>query len=143
MSMSAASGRTVRAASNAILIVVGVLFLVPMIWVVSASFDGSASLAVGWPKIFTLNNFGAVLTPDLVVALGATTWALYAEVSPVRVLPVVAAALVVAGPCGVHAQNCASRYVTLETNGGSPGRRQMRRGADSPAGRQPRPRRAA
>jgi multiple sugar transport system permease protein len=65
MSMSAASGRTVRTLSNLTLLVLGVLFLVPMIWVLSASFDGSASLAVGWPKVFTLNNFGAVLTPDL------------------------------------------------------------------------------
>lgn len=65
MSMSAASGKTLRGVSNSILAILGVLFVVPMIWVVLASFDGSATFAIHWPKAFTAENFQAVLTPDL------------------------------------------------------------------------------
>jgi multiple sugar transport system permease protein len=65
MSMSAASGKTLRGVSNTILAVLGILFVVPMIWVVLASFDGSATFAISWPKAFTTGNFRAVMTPDL------------------------------------------------------------------------------
>ncbi|WP_426521347.1 carbohydrate ABC transporter permease [Diaminobutyricibacter sp. McL0618] len=63
--MSLSSGRTLRGVSNVILLVIGLLFVVPMIWVVLASFDRTASFSVAWPKDFTLDNFQAVLTPDL------------------------------------------------------------------------------
>lgn len=65
MGMSSASGRTVKRLSNGIMALLAVLFLVPMIWVVLASFDGSASFAVQWPAIFTTENFRAILTPEL------------------------------------------------------------------------------
>ena len=65
VSMSAPSGRGTRLVSNVLLVVLGVLFLVPMLWVVLASLDPHASFALQWPKAFSLDNFGAVLTPEL------------------------------------------------------------------------------
>lgn len=63
--LSSPSGKGLKWLANVLLIVIGVVFVLPMVWVVLASFDGGATLAVAWPKQWTLENFQKVLTPEL------------------------------------------------------------------------------
>jgi multiple sugar transport system permease protein len=65
MGMTSPSGRVMRATSNAVLLLVLVAFALPLVWLVLASVDTSATLSVKWPEAFTLDNFTSVLTPDL------------------------------------------------------------------------------
>jgi multiple sugar transport system permease protein len=65
MGMTSPSRRVLRATSNAVLLLVLVAFALPLVWLVLASIDASATLSVKWPETFTLNNFTTVLTPDL------------------------------------------------------------------------------
>lgn len=48
-------------AAYAVLVIIAVVFIIPLAWVVLASFDENASLAVGLPN-FTLDNYVEVLT---------------------------------------------------------------------------------
>lgn len=52
--------RTAQAGSSLAMIAVGLVFLVPLLWVVLASFDTSATLAVRWPSSWSLGNFRAI-----------------------------------------------------------------------------------
>jgi multiple sugar transport system permease protein len=65
MAMTSPGGRTMRGVSNTVLIVIGVCFALPLLWLLFASFDPRATLTVAWPSQFTLQNFVSVLTPDL------------------------------------------------------------------------------
>jgi multiple sugar transport system permease protein len=65
MGMTSPSGRVMRATSNAVLVLVLIAFALPLLWLVLASVDTSATLSVKWPEAFTLDNFTTVLTPDL------------------------------------------------------------------------------
>lgn len=56
--------RSLRAVSNLVLVLIGVSFLLPLVWVVAASFDGAATLTAKLPTPFTLDNFVKVLTPE-------------------------------------------------------------------------------
>ncbi|MCW1804794.1 carbohydrate ABC transporter permease [Brachybacterium squillarum] len=47
-------------ASNVAMAVIGVVFLVPLLWVVLASFDTEASLSVAWPSRWSLDNYAAI-----------------------------------------------------------------------------------
>lgn len=47
--------------SNVMLLVIGFLFLAPMVWLVFSSLDAQATWSVKWPH-FTLSNFSQVLT---------------------------------------------------------------------------------
>ena len=47
--------------SNGLLLIFGLLFLAPMIWLVFASLDSQATWAVEWPH-FTMSNFHTVLS---------------------------------------------------------------------------------
>ncbi len=59
-------GKTVpRLLANVILIVIGLCFLIPLVWMVLASIDPKASYQTQVPQSFTLSNFSAVLTPEL------------------------------------------------------------------------------
>lgn len=51
--------------ANLVLIVIGLLFAVPLLWVVLASVDSAASYQVKLPTDPTLSNFTDILTPDL------------------------------------------------------------------------------
>lgn len=53
-----------RLASTLVMIVIGLAFLVPLVWVVLASFDTEASLAVAWPETWSLGNFQAIWTTE-------------------------------------------------------------------------------
>jgi multiple sugar transport system permease protein len=65
MGLSSPSGRSLRIVSSILLALIGIIFVLPMAWVALASFDGSATFAVRWPAKPTLDNFTAVLTPNL------------------------------------------------------------------------------
>ena len=49
-----------RLASNLVMAAIGIAFLVPLLWVVLASFDTEASLSVAWPDRWSLGNYTAI-----------------------------------------------------------------------------------
>ena len=49
-----------RLASNLVMAAIGIAFLVPLLWVVLASFDTEASLSVAWPERWSLDNYAAI-----------------------------------------------------------------------------------
>ena len=51
--------------ANLALVVVGVSFLLPLVWLVFAAFDPHATYKTQIPQSLTLDNFTAVLTPEL------------------------------------------------------------------------------
>jgi multiple sugar transport system permease protein len=53
---------------NGLLILIGVLFLLPMLWMVAASLDKNASWSIEWPH-FTLANFQAATGSDQISSL--------------------------------------------------------------------------
>jgi multiple sugar transport system permease protein len=59
--------------SNAVLIVIGVVFLAPLLWLLFASVDANASAALQWPH-FTLANFRAAAAGDNIRALLNSTY---------------------------------------------------------------------
>ncbi|MGO3505336.1 carbohydrate ABC transporter permease [Brachybacterium tyrofermentans] len=52
--------RSAHVASTVVMIIIGLAFLVPLLWVVLASFDTEASLSVAWPDRWSLGNFSAI-----------------------------------------------------------------------------------
>jgi multiple sugar transport system permease protein len=54
-----------RMLADAALVVIGLCFLVPITWLVLASFDAEATYQTRVPTSLTLDNFTAVLTPEL------------------------------------------------------------------------------
>ncbi|HEV6954525.1 MAG TPA: carbohydrate ABC transporter permease [Promicromonospora sp.] len=54
-----------KVAANAVLLVIAVLFLLPMAWIVVASLDAQATLSFGLPDAVTVDNFSAIMTPEL------------------------------------------------------------------------------
>jgi multiple sugar transport system permease protein len=50
--------------ADVVLLVIAAFFCVPLAWVLLASFDGEASLAVAWPSAPTLDNYAAVLDTE-------------------------------------------------------------------------------
>ncbi|GAA1289585.1 MULTISPECIES: carbohydrate ABC transporter permease [Brachybacterium] len=52
--------RSASVASTVVMIVIGLGFVVPLLWVVLASFDTEASLSVAWPDRWSLGNFSAI-----------------------------------------------------------------------------------
>lgn len=66
MSRTPSSRRTThRLAADAGLLVVAAAFSLPLLWVILSSLDPSANLQVKLPDGVTLDNFDAVLTPDI------------------------------------------------------------------------------
>lgn len=57
-------GTGTRWISNAVLVLIAVCFLLPMAWLILASFDAKATLSVTWPSQWTLSNFRKVMTPE-------------------------------------------------------------------------------
>lgn len=52
--------RMASTASSIAMIVIGLAFLIPLLWVVLASFDTEATLSVQWPSRWTLDNYKAI-----------------------------------------------------------------------------------
>ncbi|GAB3404540.1 carbohydrate ABC transporter permease [Schumannella luteola] len=63
LALTSPRGRGLRIVSNLVLVLIGVAFLLPMVWLVLASFDTRATLTAKAPE-FTLDNFTKVLTPE-------------------------------------------------------------------------------
>ena len=51
--------------ANAILVLIGACFLLPLCWLIFASVDNKATYQTKFPEEFSLDNFAAVLTPEL------------------------------------------------------------------------------
>ncbi|WP_299303694.1 carbohydrate ABC transporter permease [uncultured Brachybacterium sp.] len=71
------------------MIVIGAAFLVPLLWVVLASFNTEATLSVSWPENWSLGNFAAIwnaettfrpLANSLILCGGATVVTMVAAV---------------------------------------------------------------
>lgn len=58
-------GRGLRIVASAVLVLIAVAFALPLVWIVLASVDPAATLSVQWPERVSLENFAAVLTPEL------------------------------------------------------------------------------
>jgi len=54
-----------RFLANAVLVVIGACFLLPLCWLIFASVDNRATYQTKFPEEFSLDNFAAVLTPEL------------------------------------------------------------------------------
>ncbi|WP_114854737.1 carbohydrate ABC transporter permease [Brachybacterium sp. YJGR34] len=81
--------RTSTVASSVAMALIGAAFIVPLLWVVLASFDTEATLAVAWPETWSLGNFQAIwnaettfrpLWNSLVLCVGATIVTMVAAV---------------------------------------------------------------
>lgn len=57
--------RASEAVASVIMIVIGVAFVIPLLWVILASFNPEASLSVEWPAQWSLANFIAIWTPEI------------------------------------------------------------------------------
>ena len=64
MSMTSPSRKTLRAVSNSALGLVTIAFALPLVWLVLASVDTSATLSIKLAKHISLPNYIAVLTPE-------------------------------------------------------------------------------
>ncbi|MBG6060135.1 multiple sugar transport system permease protein [Cryobacterium sp. MP_M3] len=62
--MTSPSRRILRRVSNGVLLLIGLSFALPLLWLVLAAFDSSASLTLKLPEHWTLDNFSTVLTPE-------------------------------------------------------------------------------
>ena len=51
--------------ANAVLVLIGACFLLPLCWLIFASVDNKATYQTRFPEEFSLDNFAAVLTPEL------------------------------------------------------------------------------
>ena len=54
-----------RLLANGVLVIVGLCFLLPLSWLVLGSFDTHATYQTAVPQQFSLDNYRAVLTPEL------------------------------------------------------------------------------
>ncbi|MFB5189543.1 carbohydrate ABC transporter permease [Alicyclobacillus fastidiosus] len=51
-----------RALAYAVLTFVGILFIIPLLWMIFAAFDPNATLSLQWPKHLSISNFSSILT---------------------------------------------------------------------------------
>jgi len=65
LSVSAPRKHTHKVTASILLALIGVLFLVPLLWVVFASFDGDATVSMRLPGTWTLDNYTDVMTWEL------------------------------------------------------------------------------
>jgi multiple sugar transport system permease protein len=64
MGLTSPSRRSLRAVSNGVLLLVGVAFALPLVWLVLASVDERATLSIKLPSSLSLQNFAEVMTPE-------------------------------------------------------------------------------
>lgn len=55
-------GHASKVVSNVILVIIGVVFLVPLAWIVLGAFNPNASVSISWPSTWTWDNFAAITT---------------------------------------------------------------------------------
>ncbi len=63
-SLASPRGRGTRVVSTVVLALIGVVFLVPLAWILLAAFDPAATLSVGLPETWTTANFTDIMTVD-------------------------------------------------------------------------------
>jgi multiple sugar transport system permease protein len=91
-SMAAPRGRAMKWLASIVLVVIGVVFLLPLVWLVLASLDASATLSVKWPEAPSFDNFITVLTPVTSLIPLANSFILSAGCAIVTVLAAILAA---------------------------------------------------
>lgn len=91
-SMAAPTRRPTRAWANVVLIAIGLVFAVPLAWVVLAAFDSAATYQVAWPAEPTLDNLAAILTPELTLRPLANSLMLSTAAATVTVIVSILAA---------------------------------------------------
>ncbi|GAA1832732.1 carbohydrate ABC transporter permease [Agromyces salentinus] len=64
MGMTSPSRRSLRLVSNGVLLLVGLAFALPLVWLVLASLDERATLSIKLPDELSLQNFVEVMTPE-------------------------------------------------------------------------------
>ncbi|MBT2499685.1 carbohydrate ABC transporter permease [Agromyces sp. ISL-38] len=64
MGMTSPSRRSLRTVSNGVLLLVGIAFALPLVWLVLASVDERATLSIKLPGAVSLQNFVDVMTPE-------------------------------------------------------------------------------
>ncbi|WP_374196216.1 carbohydrate ABC transporter permease [Agromyces sp. ISL-38] len=62
--MTSPSRRSLRTVSNGVLLLVGIAFALPLVWLVLASVDERATLSIKLPGAVSLQNFVDVMTPE-------------------------------------------------------------------------------
>jgi multiple sugar transport system permease protein len=65
VSVAAPRRRTQTVLASAILGAIGILFLVPLLWIGFASFNGNATVSMTLPETWTLDNYRQVMTWEL------------------------------------------------------------------------------
>ncbi|MET0828362.1 MAG: carbohydrate ABC transporter permease [Microbacterium sp.] len=64
MGLTSPSRRSLRAVSNSVLVLITIAFALPLVWLVLASVDTTATLSIALPERFSLQNFIDVMTPE-------------------------------------------------------------------------------
>jgi multiple sugar transport system permease protein len=65
LSVASPRKKTSKILATIVLIIIGLCFLLPLTWLVLGSFDTRATYQTQLPKTFSLQNYVAVLTPEL------------------------------------------------------------------------------
>ncbi|RZI81649.1 MAG: carbohydrate ABC transporter permease, partial [Microbacterium sp.] len=65
ISVAAPRKRMQTLIASVILAVIGALFLVPLLWIVFASFNETATVSMSLPETWTLDNYTQVMTWEL------------------------------------------------------------------------------
>jgi multiple sugar transport system permease protein len=65
VSVAAPRKRTQTVISSLILAAIGVLFLIPLLWIVFASFNDNATVSMSLPETWTVDNYTKVMTWEL------------------------------------------------------------------------------
>lgn len=64
MGLTSPSRKSLRAVSNSVLVLITIAFALPLVWLVLASVDTTATLSIALPERFSLQNFIDVMTPE-------------------------------------------------------------------------------
>jgi len=64
MGMTSPNRKSLKVVSNGVLVLVTVAFALPLVWLVLASVDTSATLSIKLPERFSLQNFTDIMTPE-------------------------------------------------------------------------------
>ncbi|MBG6239472.1 multiple sugar transport system permease protein [Mycetocola sp. CAN_C7] len=64
MGLTSPSRRSLRVVSNGVLVLITIAFALPLVWLVLASVDTTATLSIALPDRFSLQNFVDVMTPE-------------------------------------------------------------------------------
>jgi len=62
--MTSPNRKSLKVVSNGVLVLVTVAFALPLVWLVLASVDTSATLSIKLPERFSLQNFTDIMTPE-------------------------------------------------------------------------------